>query len=129
MSGAMRNGVLALAALAGLAGGCGGVPEAIMGAQAAAVSAQVAVEGVAASVRALATSFTSQNRLSWGNPEAIVVRDEAYYVVYPTPESEMRAGQPRVLIIRRDDGYIRRALRGERVAFADSSFASGSNPF
>jgi hypothetical protein len=128
MSSVMRKGVLAFAALASLAAGCGGVPESIMGAQAAAVGAEAAIQGAGAAIRSLAASFTTQNQLSWGNPRAIVVRDEAYYVVYPTPESEMRAGRPRVLIIRRNDGSIRRAIPGEPLAAvqAGSTFAGSS---
>jgi hypothetical protein len=111
----MRKGALAMTLLAGLsAAGCGGVPETIMGAQATAASARAAIDVAEMTVRGLIEAFTSQNQLDWGRPQAIVQRKDKVYVVYSTPESELRAGRPRVLIVNQKDGYVRRAIRGER---------------
>lgn len=117
MNKALFAGLLGLSAA--IACGCGGTAETLMAAKAAANAAETAI-------RAIASNFTQQNNLNWGQPEAIVRTKDRFYVLYPTPAAERSAGSIRAVVVQRHTGAVRQALRGESLASDNSGFSPAS---
>lgn len=88
------------------------------------MAAKAAADAAEGAIRAIASNFTHQNNLNWGSPNAIVRSRDKFYVLYPTPDAERRAGSIRAVVINRKTSAVRQAIRGERLATSDGGFSS-----
>jgi hypothetical protein len=106
----MRRALLATALLAGVCGGVTGCAE-MAAAEAAANAvgtAKAALDTVPSAIRAVADmAVVNNNKTDWGKPSAVHVTKHRYVFFYPTPESELRQGRIRAVVVEKDSRAVR----------------------
>ena len=84
-----------------VAGAVQAVPKTVEGIVGAIPAAAQAIADLPATVQSMADATVSSNHLNWGRPTVIYVTDDQYIVVYPTPQSDLRQGRVRMVVINR----------------------------
>jgi len=103
----MRRALLATALLAGVCGGVTGCAE-MAAAQAAVDTAKVAMDTVPSAIRAVADmAVVNNNKTDWGKPSAVHETKHRYVFFYPTPESELRQGRIRAVVVDKHSRAVR----------------------
>ena len=103
----MRRALLATALLAGVCGGVTGCAE-MATAEAAANTAKVALDTIPAAIRAVADmAVVNNNKSDWGKPSSVHVNKHRYVFFYPTPQSELRQGHIRAVVVEKDSHAVR----------------------
>jgi hypothetical protein len=97
--------------------GCGADPASALAAVETAKSAVAVtkwtVENVPPAIQAIAENFANSSSRNWGQPTHVYMSDDYYVFVFSTPESELRRGPPRMVVV--DSlGRIERLQRMER---------------
>lgn len=97
----MRRALLATALLAGV---CGGVTGCTQMAAADAASdvvgtAKAALDTVPSAIRAVADMAVTNSKTDWGKPSSVHVTKHRYVFFYPTPQSELRQGRIRAVVV------------------------------